>query len=77
MEESISLDELIAVVDEKRAAEYRHLKFLAALQGVNLDEPSDYRFEEMKLEAEAIASGRSVDEVKFEEFGIKVISELE
>ena len=49
MEESISMPELVAILEAKSAQEYEEKKFLAALQGVNIDSSSsENKWEEMK-----------------------------
>lgn len=88
MEMSISLDELHEILDAARKAEWRHMKFTAALKGVDIggDEEEENlskeeRFEQMRFDAEmkarAMSTGRSEEEVRLEEFGVSIISELE
>jgi hypothetical protein len=50
MEESISMPELVAILEAKNSQDYEEKKFLAALQGVNIDSSSssDNKWEEMK-----------------------------
>jgi hypothetical protein len=50
MEESISMPELVAILEAKNNQDYENRKFLAALQGVNIDESSSSgnKWEEMK-----------------------------
>jgi hypothetical protein len=50
MEESISMPELVAILEAKSSQDYEEKKFLAALQGVNIDSSSssDNKWEEMK-----------------------------
>jgi len=50
MEESISMPELVAILEAKNNQEYEEKKFLAALQGVDIDSSSssDNKWEEMK-----------------------------
>jgi uncharacterized UPF0160 family protein len=50
MEESISMPELVAILEAKNNQDYEDRKFLAALQGVNIDESSSSgnKWEEMK-----------------------------
>ena len=50
MEESISMPELVAILEAKNNQDYEERKFLAALQGVNIDESSSSgnKWEEMK-----------------------------
>jgi hypothetical protein len=49
MEESISMPELVAILEAKNNQDYEEKKFLAALQGVNIDSSSsENKWEEMK-----------------------------
>jgi hypothetical protein len=49
MEESISMPELVAILEAKNKEDYESKKFMAALQGVNLDSgSSENKWEEMK-----------------------------
>jgi hypothetical protein len=49
MEESISMPELVAILEAKNNQEYEEKKFLAALQGVDIDSSSsENKWEEMK-----------------------------
>ena len=50
MEESISMPELVAILEAKNNQDYEEKKFLAALQGVNIDESSSStnKWEEIK-----------------------------
>jgi hypothetical protein len=49
MEESISMPELVAILEAKNSQDYEEKKFLAALQGVDIDSSSsDNKWEEMK-----------------------------
>ena len=41
LESSISIQELMSIISNKRELDYQERKFLAALQGVNLDEAAD------------------------------------
>jgi hypothetical protein len=53
MEESISMPELVAILEAKNNQDYEDRKFLAALQGVNIDESSssENKWEEIKARA--------------------------
>jgi hypothetical protein len=49
MEESISMPELVAILEAKNNQDYEEKKFLAALQGVDIDSSSsNNKWEEMK-----------------------------
>jgi hypothetical protein len=52
MEESISMPELVAILEAKNEQDYENKKFLAALQGVNIDSSSsENKWEEIKARA--------------------------
>ena len=49
MEDSISMPELVAILEAKNNQDYDNRKFMAALQGVDLDSSSsENKWEEMK-----------------------------
>lgn len=49
MENSISMPELVAILEAKNKEDYENRKFMAALQGVDLDSSSsENKWEEMK-----------------------------
>jgi hypothetical protein len=49
MEESISMPELVAILEAKNKEDHEEKKFLAALQGVDIDSSSsENKWEEMK-----------------------------
>lgn len=66
MEEEITLDELYSILDSMRETEYSNKKFLAAMQGVDLEEGkrSD-EFERVKQKAAAALAGKTEDEYVF------------
>lgn len=75
LEESISLPELMSIVESSREKELRDRRFAAALKGINLDEQSGSsakdRVEEMKRKAEAMQSNNiSEDQFEFDELGL-------
>jgi hypothetical protein len=60
MEESISMPELIAILEAKNNQDYENRKFMAALQGVDLDSSSsENKWEEIK--ARAFSKGATSD----------------
>jgi hypothetical protein len=72
MEETLTLDELTLLVDETYKSEDRERRFLAALQGINLDEESDAKFDDVKRRADAALAGVSEEEYVFDLIGIEV-----
>lgn len=61
LEESLSMPELTATLESKREIDYQEKKFLAAIQGVDLDEQSGKKnaWEEMK--ARVFSGGQAAD----------------
>jgi len=61
LETSLSMPELMATLEQKREADYQEKKFLAAMQGVDLDESSGKKeedpWEAMKARVAAATSG--------------------
>jgi hypothetical protein len=52
MEESLSMPELVAILEAKSKEDYESKKFMAALQGVNLESnSSENKWEEIKARA--------------------------
>jgi phage gp36-like protein len=75
LEESLSLEELEAILVASRDKEHERMKFQAALKGVNLDDVDDDegdRFELTKAKAEAILAGKSAEEAEYDFFGIDI-----
>ena len=57
MEESISMPELVAILEAKNNQDYEDRKFLAALQGVNIDESSSSTNKWEEIKARAFSKG--------------------
>lgn len=73
MEDSLTLDELEAILVASRKKEERDRAFAAALQGVDLSEGSDEgtpSFEDIKQRAAAKASELTTEEFNFSQFSI-------
>jgi hypothetical protein len=74
LEEHISLDELEAMLDTAREIERDNAKFLAGLQGIDLDKNSakseEERFNEVRRRAAAKNAGVSEEVIEFAEIGI-------
>lgn len=77
IEESLSLDELSAILDAARKQEHNRQKFAAGLKGINLDEKrgDELTFEDIKRRAEAKNRGVSEEQIEFGEVGFAVIQE--
>jgi hypothetical protein len=63
LESSLSLPELMAILEEKRQADYQDKKFLAALQGVDLDEQNGTKEEDPweAMKARVFSNGATED----------------
>lgn len=75
MEESLTLDELMLIVNSLRKKEESDREFTAALKGIDLraeKEDTETAFERIKREAEAELRGMGEEELFFEELGIEV-----
>lgn len=76
LENSLCLSELEAIVKASRDKEHRHNKFMAAIQGIDIDKGQEDsvedRFEAVQRRAEARMSGRSEIELEFNSFGLDI-----
>jgi hypothetical protein len=74
LESALSLPELEAILSASREREHRQNKFLAALQGVDLDkhqqEESEEAFDRIQRRAYAKLSGMSEEMIEHGEFGM-------
>lgn len=73
LEESLNLYELQLVVTAGRKRQHEDRKFAAALKGINLDEPeedSEAKFERIQRNAEARISGKSIESLELDDFGL-------
>jgi len=70
----ISLPELEAILKEARDREQRHHRFLAAIQGIDLDaqskESAQERLEAAKRRVAAMQSGKPKEQFEFEELDL-------
>jgi len=73
LEDNLSLPELEAILDAHRKEREIDHKFMAALQGVDMDEnENDDAFEQVRRRAEARITGKTEEQVALEEIGIGV-----
>lgn len=73
MEDTLTLEELYLLVDARHRAEHRNNRFMAAIQGVDIDEnKSDEDFERIQRKASADLAGKSEDEFVFDMIGIEI-----
>jgi len=61
LEKSLSMPELIATLESKRELEYQEKKFLAAIQGVDLDKNSGKQNEWEEMKARVFSGGGTKD----------------
>lgn len=75
IEENLSIPELEAILAAFRDQERRRFKLQAALKGIDIDkeeQDSDSKFEEVKRRVEAKLTGKTEEQVEFENIGISV-----
>ena len=74
LEEFVSLTELEAMLEKAREIEHDRQRFMAGLQGIDLDKASaksaEERFEEVRIRAAAKAAGISEEKMGFAQIGI-------
>ena len=79
LEASLNLAEIEAIVQASREKEHRHNKFMAAIQGIDLDsegsESAQEKFEKAKRRVEAKLSGKSEESLELGGFGIDIETE--
>jgi hypothetical protein len=77
MENHLTLSELYELQAALYRKEHRHNKWLAAVNGADIDENSETNetFEEIKARAEEELSGRSSEERALEDIGIMIESD--
>lgn len=61
LEESLSMQELSATLESKREIDYQEKKFMAAMQGVDLDEQSGKQNEWEEMKARVFSGGQTSD----------------
>lgn len=73
---NISLDELKVILDAARDRDYRNQRFMAAIQGIDIDkgakEDAAEALERVKMRAAARLQGKSVEQLEFDELGLDV-----
>lgn len=73
MEDELTLDELYVLLNSMHDRNYSEHKFLAALQGVDLDDNrKNGDFERIKMQAQAELAGKSEQEFVFDMIGIQM-----
>jgi hypothetical protein len=73
MEDDLTLEELYLLVDGMHRTEHRRNKFMAALNGVDLDEGAkNADFEKVKQRADAALAGRTEEQQIFDIIGIEI-----
>ena len=68
------MDELQSILEAGREREQRHNKFMAAIQGIDLDDSKDKmsKFDEVQRRAEARLTGKSEAVLEYDEFGLDI-----
>lgn len=75
MESKLTLAEFEALLEAKRNQAFQEHKFMAALKGINMEDPVDPNsstFEDVKMRAEAKIRGVSAESLEFAQIGIAV-----
>lgn len=73
MEDTLTLEELYLIIDAQYRAQHANRRFMAAMQGVDIDEGvEEARFEDIKRRAEADLAGVSEEKFVFSQIGIEV-----
>lgn len=74
LEESLNLAELELLVQAARDREHRQNKFMAAIQGIDLDdagtETAQEKFDAAKRRVAAKLSGKSEEQLELDSFGL-------
>lgn len=71
MEVHLTLEELQAIIDASRQKEEREQRFLAAMQGIDLDkDKGDEEVDRIKRRVEAKLQNKSEEEVRLESIGL-------
>jgi hypothetical protein len=72
MEDTLTMEELTLLVEATYDKEDQDRKFLAALQGIDLNEESDSAFDAVERRAQADLAGVSEEQYVFDMIGIVV-----
>lgn len=76
LENSINLDELQAVLEAGREKEQRHNRFMAAINGIDLDKENknnaQAKFDEVQRRVEAQLTGKSEKAIELDVFGLDI-----
>lgn len=68
------MDELQIILEAGREREQRHNKFMAAIQGIDLEGNNEKvnKFDEVQRRAEAKLTGKSEAVLEYDEFGLDI-----
>lgn len=74
MEDVLTLEELYLLVDAKHESDHEQRRFLAAIQGIDLDEDkeTDSAFDKVAIRAAADLAGMTQEEFVFDMIGIEI-----
>jgi len=76
LEMHINLNELEVILEAAREREHRNMKFMAAIQGIDIDkdnkEQAAAKFDEVQQRVQARLQGKSVEQLEYDELGLDV-----
>lgn len=76
LESKINIDELQAILEAAHKREERNQRFMAAIQGIDIDkgakEDAEERFNAVQMRVQARLQGMSVEQLEYDELGLDV-----
>ena len=76
LEKHINIDELRVILDAAREREHRNQRFMAAIQGIDIDkdkkDAAKERFEAVEQRVQARLQGKTKEELEYDELGLDV-----
>lgn len=76
LEMTINLDELRMILDAARERDYRNQKFMAAIQGIDIDkgakDSAKERFDAVQQRVQARLQGKSEEQLEYDALGLDV-----
>lgn len=76
LEMHINLDELKFILDAARERDHRNQRFMAAIQGIDIDkgakEDAKEKFEAVQQRVTARLQGKSIEQLEYDELGLDV-----
>lgn len=75
LENKINLEELRVILDAARERDYRNQRFMASIQGIDIEagakEEAQERLDKIKARANAALSGKTEEELEWAELGMR------